>query len=68
MLKVIYYKSISKNYNDLLVSHFEIKKTKNLFIKKYFLLTLRKIVKAYFKKYDIFLVWKVIKHKYYIDF
>ncbi len=47
--KVIHSELISKHHNNLLAGHFDIKKTQELIVKKYYWPTLQKDVKAYVK-------------------
>ena len=61
--KAIRMKLINCHYDNLLASHFGIKKTCKLFAQKWFWSTLRHDVEAYVKGYDVCLVSKALQHK-----
>ena len=58
--KVICLELINKHYNNLLVSHFSIKKTQELIARKYYKPMLQKDIEAYVKDCDICLALKVV--------
>ena len=58
---------IRRDYNDPLIGHFGITKTKELISQKYYLPSFRKDVEAYVKGCDIYLALKVVRHKHYRD-
>ena len=60
-------KMISCHYDNLLVRHFEIDKTQELVGRKYYWPSLRKDVKSYVKRYDVYLASKTVKYKLYGD-
>ena len=66
--KVIYSKLINKYNNDLFVSHFGIKNTQELIVRKYNELMLLKNVKANVKGYNVCLASNIVCHKPYKDF
>ena len=65
IFKIIKIKLISKLYNNLLYRYFRIKKTKKLIILKYCLLSIYYNIKIYIKKYNIYLLFKIVKYKSY---
>ena len=68
ILKLIYFKLINRYYNNFLASKFDIKKTKKLIVKKYYLLMLQKNIEAYIKGCNVYLALKAIYYKLYRDF
>ena len=65
--EAIWIEMISRYYDNLPASHFDIKKTHKLLAQKYFWPIFRHNVKAYVKGCDICLASKAIWHKLYID-
>ena len=55
----------SRHYNDSLVGHFEIEKTRELVAQKYYWPTLRRDVEDYIRRYDVCLASKAVRHKPY---
>lgn len=66
------YKEVNKIFkryhNNLLASHFSIKKTSKLLARKYYWLTFYYNIQTYTNSYDICLLFKAIKHKLYRNF
>ena len=58
---------ISRHYNNLLASHFGIKKTRELVAQKYYRLILRRDNEDYVKGYDVCLTSKAVRYKPYGD-
>ena len=58
---------ISRHYDDLLIGHFGIDKTRELVGQKYYWLSLRKDVKNYVRGCDVCLASKAVRHKPYED-
>lgn len=56
---------ISWHHNNLLVGYFGINKIIELIGQKYYYLDLKKDVKVYIKGYNIYLLFKMIRHKPY---
>ena len=67
MLKIVCFKLISNDYDDLLVRHFGIDKTQELISQKYYWPNLRKGIKTYVQGYNVCLASKTIYHKPYRD-
>ena len=67
VLKVIYLKLISRYYDNLLVSHFGIKKICELIARKYYLPTLQQDIEAYIKGCNVYLASKTVFYKSYGD-
>ena len=67
MPKAIRIKLISHHHDDLLASHFGIKKTCKMLAWKYYWPTFRYNVEAYVKGCDVCLASKAVKHKPYND-
>ena len=65
--KIVRFALISKHYNDPLVDHFGVDKTRKLIGRKYYWLSLRKDIETYVKGYDICLASKAVKYKLYGD-
>ena len=65
--KIIRSEVISRHYNDLLVGHFGIDKTKELVGRKYYWPNLRKDVENYVRRCDVCLASKAVRHKPYGD-
>ena len=65
--EVIQTKPISQHHDNLLASHFGIKKTRELVSKKYYWPSLRKNVEAYVKGNNVCLAPKAIRHKPHSD-
>lgn len=63
ILKIICPKIIIYYDNDLLVSHFDIKKIRDLIIKKIFWYIFWWEIKDYIKSYIVYLVWKIVFYK-----
>ena len=68
VLEAIQIKLISCHHNDPLAGHFDIKKTCELLMQKYFWLSLWYNAEAYVKDCDVCLALKAIRHKPYSDF
>ncbi len=67
VLKVICSELISRYHDNLLASHFGIKKTWKLIARKYYWLILREDVEVYVKGCNVCLTSKVVCHKPYGD-
>ena len=65
--KIIQTEFISRKYNDSLIGHFDIDKTKEFIGRKYYWPSLRKNVEAYIKGCDICLTLKMVRYKPYGD-
>ena len=65
--KVIWTELISRHYNNLLASHFDIKNTCKFLAWKYYWPTLRHNIEVYVKSYDVCLASKAVCHKPYGD-
>ena len=65
--KIIRTELISRYHNNLLVSHFGIKKTQELVARKYYWLTLCHDVEDYVKGCNVYLALKTVQHKPYGD-
>ena len=65
LLGIIRTKIISKYYNDPLVAHFRVKKTRELVAQKYYWPTIQIDIKAYVKRSDVCIVSKTVRHKLY---
>ena len=65
--KIIYSKLISRHHNNVLASHFRIKKIQKLIARKYYWLTLQRNVKTYIKNCNVCLALKIDCHKLYRD-
>lgn len=59
---------ISRYYDNSFAGHFGINKTRELIVQKYYWSIQQADIKAYVKRYDIYLVLKTIRHKPYRDF
>lgn len=68
MLEIICFEIINMYYNDFLENYFKIKNIRELVIKKCFQLTLKKDIEAYIKICDLYMISKIVKHKFYEDF
>lgn len=67
IFEIIYTKLPSRYHDNLLTSHLEMKKTRELIAQKYYLPTLRYDIKAYVKSCDVYLTSKTVKHEPYKD-
>ena len=67
VLEVIRTELISRYYNDPLIGHFGINKTKDLLSQKYYWPSLQKDIEAYVKGCNVYLGSKAVKHKPYRD-
>ena len=67
MPKAIQIVLISRHYDNALVNHFDIKKTRKLLAQKYFWPTFYHDVKTYVKGCDKYLISKAVRHKPYAD-
>ncbi len=65
--EIVRTKLISRHYDDPLVGHFGIDKTRELIARKYYWPTLRRVVEAYVIGCDVCLASKAVKHKPYGD-
>ena len=65
--EVICTELISRHNNNLLASHFEIKKTRELVTQKYYQSIRYHNIEAYLKDCDVYLASKMVKHKSYRD-
>ena len=65
--EIIRIKIINRQYDDPLVCHFGVEKTKELVTQKYYWPTLQVDNKAYVKGWDVCITLKAIKHKPYGD-
>ena len=65
--EAIWIKLISRHHDNLLASHFSIKKTRELLAQNYFWPTFCHNIKAYMKGCDICLAFKAVRHKFYSD-
>ncbi len=63
--EVIRTELISKHYDDPLVGHFGINKTRELIARKYYWASLRTDVEAYVKACNVCLASKAVRHKLY---
>ena len=68
MSKIVCSKRISRNYNDPLISHLWVNKTKELIGRKYYWPSLINDIKSYIKKCDVYWALKSAKHKPYGNF
>ena len=66
--KAIYIKLISFYYNNPLADHIDIEKTYDLLEKKYYRPTFWYNIKVYIKSFNIYLVSKIARYKFYNDF
>lgn len=66
--EIICLKLINSYHDDPLARHFGINKTQKLIAKKYYLEILRCDVEAFMKGCNIYLTFKVVRHKPYGDF
>ena len=67
VLEIIWTELISRHHDNLLASHFEIKKIEELNTRKYYWPLFRHDIKDYVKGCDIFLTLKAVRHKPYDD-
>lgn len=65
MPKIICFKITSYYHNDLLINSFQIKKTKELVVGKYFKLTFYQDIEAYIKGCNVCLASKIVCYKPY---
>ena len=65
--KIIRFEMISHHYNNLLVRHYGINKTRELVGQKYYWPSLRRDVKSYVRGCDVCLASKAVKHNFYDD-
>lgn len=68
VLEIIFFKVISCYYDDPLVRHFRIKKTRELVVRKYIQPTFYRNIKAYVRGYDVCLASKTVHYKLYGNF
>ena len=67
MSKIIWTELISRHYNNFLVGHFSIDRTREFIGRKYYWPSLKKYVKAYIKGCNVCLLSKAVRHKLYND-
>ena len=67
VLEVIRIELISRHHSNSLAGHFEIKKTRELFFRKYYWPTLCREVEDYVKRCNVYLATKVVRYKPYGD-
>ena len=65
LLKIIRIDIISRYYDNPLTGHFEVEKTKELVVRKYYWPTLQADIDVYVKGCDVHLASKVVWHKPY---
>lgn len=65
---IIYFKIISRHYDNLLANYFRIKKIKKLVARNYFWPTFYQNIEPYVKDYDICLACKIVCYKLFEDF
>ncbi len=63
--KVICLELMSRHHDNPLISHFDIKKTRELIARKYYWPTLQQDVEAYVKGYNVCLTSMIVCHKLY---
>ena len=65
--EIIRTKIISRHYDDALVSHFGVEKSRELVARKYYWPTLRADIEVYVKGCDVYITSKAIRYKPYGD-
>ncbi len=65
VLRVIWTELICRHYDNVLASHFDIKKTRELIVRKYYWPMLRANIESYVKGYNMCLASKLVNHKPY---